>query len=639
METLSENNKDTDESKFNLENLNIEKRQSVNSEEIREVLLQGSNDVPESLNRPVSPVASELEDEFSSIEISDQINRDYKIQFPSRPHSVRSLSPYERPLTPTQIVVFPPEVPSCFRKREKSSTEEVSSLVKTSNVTYSETPTFNKCCTEESEKIIEERLEVCDENITSINETNTCEIHENVSLENLPSPKYKSGNIASAMTVAPDRPFTPVELTKAFITLESVDLPNETKPYFYSNEEKTQMISSEESITKSDKQRPSLSEALSIAPKKSYNISSNNSEKLSNIEAKKSENCDVPSLSFDPSIILKKEIPKKSATEKKESEQFKTFVKYDGRNFFPPITDELKAKFEHKLRTGSFSEKQNRKSFIPTKKEERSSNLAETRVSKTPPIVKCHQFTSTGLHKPLDLPHYQQCVREMTNRNKTPTLSRRNTPTNFGRSSLKTTPTNFEATVCTQQKTFHSTFSSFENKLQVSEIAVYTEKKNSNNQVMCINQFSSAEDAKSSQTQKTSAESQSKEVNEQVEFKPIVQSTVPKIDPIISTSLPSSALSLPLSKSSVSSRLTKTLAALTSKCHASNTSKNLSCVTLKTVTSSDPNPVGARGSGISNSGVSAGFSAPRRGKGVWNPQNLAPGARIPLCAHCNAQIR
>ncbi|XP_065207620.1 PDZ and LIM domain protein Zasp isoform X5 [Planococcus citri] len=53
---------------------------------------------------------------------------------------------------------------------------------------------------------------------------------------------------------------------------------------------------------------------------------------------------------------------------------------------------------------------------------------------------------------------------------------------------------------------------------------------------------------------------------------------------------------------------------------------------------SAPKPGSNIGAG-SRAGTSAGLSAPRRGKGVWNPQNQTPGARIPLCAQCSSQIR
>ncbi|KAI5731997.1 hypothetical protein M8J77_019575 [Diaphorina citri] len=58
---------------------------------------------------------------------------------------------------------------------------------------------------------------------------------------------------------------------------------------------------------------------------------------------------------------------------------------------------------------------------------------------------------------------------------------------------------------------------------------------------------------------------------------------------------------------------------------------------------SDPNPSSLpsnTGSGAGGKGGSSGLTtAPRRGRGVLNPQNLAPGARVPLCGQCYQQIR
>ncbi|VVC31719.1 Hypothetical protein CINCED_3A005226 [Cinara cedri] len=45
------------------------------------------------------------------------------------------------------------------------------------------------------------------------------------------------------------------------------------------------------------------------------------------------------------------------------------------------------------------------------------------------------------------------------------------------------------------------------------------------------------------------------------------------------------------------------------------------------------------GQPVGRTGASAGLTAPRRGRGVLNPQNLTPGARVPLCGQCNLYIR
>lgn len=51
-----------------------------------------------------------------------------------------------------------------------------------------------------------------------------------------------------------------------------------------------------------------------------------------------------------------------------------------------------------------------------------------------------------------------------------------------------------------------------------------------------------------------------------------------------------------------------------------------------------PRTPGAGGGPGGRTGTLAGSSAPKRGRGILNPQ-VPPGARIPLCGHCNNQIR
>ncbi|XP_025201610.1 PDZ and LIM domain protein Zasp isoform X3 [Melanaphis sacchari] len=49
--------------------------------------------------------------------------------------------------------------------------------------------------------------------------------------------------------------------------------------------------------------------------------------------------------------------------------------------------------------------------------------------------------------------------------------------------------------------------------------------------------------------------------------------------------------------------------------------------------------ISSGGQSTGRTGASAGLTAPRRGRGVLNPQNLTPGARVPLCGQCNLYIR
>lgn len=73
-------------------------------------------------------------------------------------------------------------------------------------------------------------------------------------------------------------------------------------------------------------------------------------------------------------------------------------------------------------------------------------------------------------------------------------------------------------------------------------------------------------------------------------------------------------------------------------------SKKLTCLTRKQQPKCIPKPlpvpdIGGQPTGRTGAGASAGLTAPRRGRGVLNPQNLTPGARVPCCGQCNSYIR
>lgn len=71
-------------------------------------------------------------------------------------------------------------------------------------------------------------------------------------------------------------------------------------------------------------------------------------------------------------------------------------------------------------------------------------------------------------------------------------------------------------------------------------------------------------------------------------------------------------------------------------------SKQLTCLMKKQQPKCIPSPIpkpDIGGQPTGRAGVSAGLTAPRRGRGVLNPQNLTPGAREPLCGQCHLYIR
>ncbi|KAL6963444.1 LIM domain-binding protein 3 [Sarracenia purpurea var. burkii] len=667
---------------------------------------------------------------------------------------------------------------------------------------------------------------------------------DNVTLESLPRPVTPSGYIASLLTTASDRPFTPIEPAKATIFTEPVPLPPETIPYFPTSKEENHGLSDMQrpaTAAEEEPKRPSLANALTVAPKRSYTpLSRGITEQIKEEET----DIKVPDLTEDPSIILTR--PSfdimKSEKDAKKSTATKSICLGSAlapspfhvtEAAFPPICDELKAKFEKRLRTGSISDKNVPKNVSGESVKEAS---VEKRPARSP-------FTPTGLYKPINLPHYQQCVKELTSRNKTP-LSRRNTPTPKGPESRKNTPTpkselsqnlpsgtggwvvenicvivpysdqgynredssvlgyqpgsiveNMSSytkvekcvrTVC--DKTLKQILStglsvqsctSQSNELQVTktntsrcsspintpsvsisaakeDIAAVKPPRSStpikktsrpSTPVSQSNQhqplfhpsiqtpqhkqttfspqqhvYTSTEASQQQSTKpssyshpstqisrpKTTALPQqhvitSTEVSQQQSTKPSSYShpltqisqpkttSLPQQHVITSTEVsqqksnttsvhshPSTQISQPKTTSlpqqhvftsteasqqqsnttasssqqrlyssssqtksmaalNISHNLSKTLTAIASKHQSFNTSsKNL---TTSTITSSDPNLTGSNVGVGSRAGTSAGLSAPRRGRGVWNPQNSTPGARIPLCAQCSSQIR
>ncbi|XP_065207594.1 PDZ and LIM domain protein Zasp isoform X2 [Planococcus citri] len=546
------------------------KKLSLCSEEVKSVFsLRNLAGSPACSDRPESPVPSESADEFQHYETPIR-NKPLLELVQSRPHSVRSLSPCERPITPNRIVVFPPEMPECYHPRvasplpiysrphhdtqrephtdpveifsedEKSSKSNDDVLVcvfeRTRETAKPEEVNDDEGCKCIIEKTRETLKITCISPVPTqqptISEVKE-EQEENITLESLPRPVTPAGYIASLLTTASNRPFTPIEPAKATIFTEPVPLPPETIPYLpTSKEENHRLLDVErpvspmtyalttapersysplptivkfedlfppeaEPLPHEEPKRPSLADALTVAPRRSYTpLSRGVTEQIKEEES----DIKVPDLSEDPSVILTKPVIdiKKCEKDTKKSSSIKSM--YTGPTLisspyfvteaaFPPICDELKAKFEKRLRTGSISDKN-------APKNTSGDSVKEVEEKRT--VSARSPFTPTGLYKPINLPHYQQCVKELTNRNKTP-LSRRNTPTPKGPESRKSTPTprseisrkntptprgemcrkptptSFEATVSTQQKVFHPEIAS--GALKTSALTFLTQTK------------------------------------------------------------------------------------------------------------------------------------------------------------------
>lgn len=766
LETVFENTDSKEEQKKLTENsFSDQKRQSVCSQEISRVLSE--NKCTRNLStlvdhtRPESPAPSEFADEFSAFEHSKVDNcENRKLELSSAtPHGVRSLSPYERPVTPGQVVVFPPEVPNYLRKSLRQLSTQVPSPTPLSQANSAEN-------------------QLHPYKVMNTNEQNT-----SVSLQNDQPLEFEPGILTSCMTIAPTRPFTPIEPAPATIYKEAVSLPEETAPYLPTEKEKRSKtdrapspmltaltVVSERSYSPlptlvdyheltetkyEEKARPSMTQALSVAPVRCYNSTKehNNTETLKSEDNKAcssaSETAKIPDLSDDPSVILTRPSLETNVPKKKDPPPTYYSSLYSSAALFPPICNELKAKFDRKKKTGSFS----KKSIESVSREKTPDKERAIRTSPEDTCTPVHSsqrrplLTDTGLHKPITLPHYQYCVKELVSRNtrKTPTASRRNTPTPSDKRSVSqtSTPTNFEATVCTQQKIFHSDLTSQLNRcsLQTSSTVSSTassflqqttdisekvapvlgyqpcslvERASFEKIERCVRNIreerliersvspvdhkpvtmvstsvsattnitnyegDSSHSSPESlitpmETSKTDLPNKAKRRSRSRSCRTPEQSCNIKPSPLAVTSLSddSSAITMtasgaqcfkpspsPITTTSshsksnttaaslISRQLSKTVGALTSSDKISNSACSINNSYSDTSITPSNTTLQTGGPANSNlnyknpgSGTSAGLSAPRRGKGTWNPQNKTPGARIPLCAHCDSQIR
>lgn len=139
---------------------------------------------PTKKGRPYSPIPDDKGQDFTSAET---------------PHAVRSLKPEKniRPISPNQLVVFPPEIPSQYRAYSKSPTPE-----------FPQKPIAT---------VEPEFKTTFKTNSQAGNVITQCTNADLAELKYLPKFHGRKGPISTAMEIAPDRPFTPVAVTEPII--------------------------------------------------------------------------------------------------------------------------------------------------------------------------------------------------------------------------------------------------------------------------------------------------------------------------------------------------------------------------------------------------------------------------------------
>lgn len=208
-----------------------EKRASICSQEVNRTLNEFKHSLNDSIadqllieitkkGRPQSPVPDDKGQDFTSAEV---------------PNEVRSLWPLNnktRSISPNQLTIFPPEIPTQYRT--KSPIMEP----KNQNISVTE-PDFP----------ITFKSNYHEENIISRCENKSPQITELKYLPKFHGSRWLNGSISAAMEIAPDRPFTPVAITESIIKQTPwISLP----------------------IENVDRPESPLTSALKIAPERSY---------------------------------------------------------------------------------------------------------------------------------------------------------------------------------------------------------------------------------------------------------------------------------------------------------------------------------------------------------------------------------
>lgn len=363
-----------------------------------------------------------------------------------------------------------------------------------------------------------------------------------------------------------------------------------------------------------------MADALAIAPDRSYNLPESTIKRpVGNnpVRYMHGYNKKAP---VEPLLMTRTLIYTPASAVDSEEEQIACL----GLKSFPPVSDELKwstaaGDFD---RTETNFENLEELVFDHPKVEEYQEPLNEE-IEVVEPVVKPilrHPFTASGLHEPSDIPRYQQSIPENPHR---ATPSDKSSGKLIGpgiqdkvstftpKSSIKNTSflqqeSNVHAKVASALGYEPTSLSGSSKSINTDSI-VY---KSSNSEHNSSNYTSVETISKSDPGPKSNKES--------VPLTPQISQTndnlVEPVTPFFKTSLPAALLS-----------------------------KKLTCLTKKQQPKCVPIPIpipdiGGQPTGRA-SGVSAGLTAPRRGRGVLNPQNLTPGARVPLCGQCNLYIR
>ncbi|XP_026814096.1 PDZ and LIM domain protein Zasp isoform X2 [Rhopalosiphum maidis] len=568
-------------------------------------------------NRSQSPIQNYNDLETSTAEV---------------PHEIRSLLPPNnnvRSISPTHLVIFPPEIPQEYRiySRSKTSTPqpkhemnvEIESQCLINSTVHQVESTISRSTVE--------CLEVIESNYV-----------QNVESSNVKNADEHDSSKTKIFDVVQDKPISHITITEPKIkskqpVIESEENRSEspmlvalkTAPERSYSPLPT-FVDASEFITNPiensvDEKKPmTMTEALAIAPDRSYKLTESNmpSRHVGNnpVRYMHGYNKKTPVV---PLLMTRSLIYSPASAIDSEEEQIASL----GLKSFPPVSDELKLS----TAAGDFDRDESSFDYVEElvfddPKLEEPKELIDEGINEIPepskPLPR-HPFTASGLHEPFDIPRYQLSIPENPHR-VTPSekpLTKLIGPGIQEKASTFTPKASIKnASFLKQETHVHSKVapalgyepSSLDGGSYKSNNTDPNVTKSSKSEPVSSNSTSIAATPKSTPTLKSYKES--------IPLTPQVSINDTLVEPVT-----------PMPKSSLPAALL---------------SKKLTCLTKKQQPKCVPTPIpipDIGGQPTGRTGASAGLTAPRRGRGVLNPQNLTPGARVPLCGQCNLYIR
>ncbi|XP_027852988.1 PDZ and LIM domain protein Zasp isoform X2 [Aphis gossypii] len=588
-------------------------KQSLNASISTQMLIESSKE-----KRSQSPIQKYNDLETSSAEV---------------PHEIRSLLPPNnnvRSISPTHLVIFPPEIPQEYRiySRSKTSTPQPKHEM---NV-ETESQCLINFTDHQVESTISRSTVECLEVVES-NYVQNVESNHNQNVDDYDGSKNKIFDIVQ------DQPISHITISEPNIKSKQLMIETEENrsespmlaalktapersysplPTFV---DASEFITNPIESSEPEEKPMTMSEALAIAPDRSYKLTESKtpSRQVGNnpVRYMHGYNKKTPAV---PLLMTRSLIYSPASAIDSEEEQIASL----GLKSFPPVSDELKLS----TAAGDFDRDESSFEYVdelvfdpPTLEESKEIiNKEINEIAEPSKSLPRHPFTASGLHEPFDIPRYQQSIPENPHR---VTPSEKSSTKIVGpgieekvskftpKASIK------NASFLKQETHVHSKVapalgyepSSLDGSSYKSKNADSNVPKSSNSEPVSSNSTSVAVTPKSTSTPKSFKESIS-------------------LTPQVSTNKDTLAEPVtPMPKSSLPAALL---------------SKKLTCLTKKQQPKCVPIPIpipDIGGQPTGRAGASAGLTAPRRGRGVLNPQNLTPGARVPLCGQCNLYIR